>query len=144
MAVHSTTTVTVAGHSLGGALATLDAVYFRVNLPANTRIVARTFGLPRIGNPAFASYFDSLNIDFRRINNARDVIPIVPGRGLGFQHPTGEVRILNQGRAISCTGRDNASDSQCHVSAVPNIFLGSILDHLGPYEGQYLGTIFCN
>ena len=33
-----------------------------------------------------------------------DIIPIVPGRFLGFQHPHGEVHILSPGDAVSCPG----------------------------------------
>lgn len=33
-----------------------------------------------------------------------DIVPIVPGRFLGFQHPHGEVHILSPGNAVSCPG----------------------------------------
>jgi hypothetical protein len=144
MAAHSTSTVTVVGHSLGGAIAELDAAYLKLNLPSSAKIIARTYGTPRVGNPQWANFFDSLKIDFKRINNEDDLVPIVPGRGLGFAHPTGEVHIVSEGRAVSCSGQDNASDSQCQISTVPNIFAGNILDHLGPYEGIYIGSIFCD
>ena len=81
--------------------------------------------------------------DFTRINNEQDPIPIVPGRGLGFEHPHGEVHILGTGDAFSCPGDDDATDSQCTIASVPNILVSNILNHLGPYEGIYLGTIFC-
>ena len=79
-----------------------------------------------------------------RINNEKDLIPIVPGRFLGFQHPHGEIHIVSPGNAVSCSGDDDADDSQCTIKTVPNIFVGNILDHLGPYEGISIGTIFCN
>jgi predicted lipase len=47
------------GHSLGGALAQLDSLYFTLNLPSKITISATTYGLPRVGNPAYATYFDS-------------------------------------------------------------------------------------
>jgi predicted lipase len=47
------------GHSLGGALAELDALYFTLNLPAGTAIKAMTYGTPRVGNPAFAQLIGS-------------------------------------------------------------------------------------
>lgn len=78
-----------------------------------------------------------------RINNEKDVIPIVPGRGLGFAHPHGEVHIVSPGDAVSCSGDDDATDQECTISTVPNIFVGDILNHLGPYEGISIGTIFC-
>ena len=81
--------------------------------------------------------------DFQHINNEIDPIPIVPGRGLGFAHPHGEVHILGNNDAVACPGEDDATASQCTISSVPNIFFSNILDHLGPYQGTYIGTIFC-
>ena len=149
-----------AGHSLGGALSELGALHMVLNLPSNIHVKAVTYGTPRVGNPAFATYFDSkvcnqlsqmcmiLIIcdhqvpDFQRINNEKDIIPIVPGRGLGFQHPHGEVHIISPNNAVACSGND-ATDSKCTIATVPNIFVGNILDHPGPYQGINIGTIFC-
>jgi pimeloyl-ACP methyl ester carboxylesterase len=49
IAERSATKVTTVGHSLGGALAVLDGLYLRLNLPANVQVVTRTFGQPRVG-----------------------------------------------------------------------------------------------
>jgi predicted lipase len=46
------------GHSLGGALAELDALYLTLNLPSNISIKAVTYGTPRVGNHAFARFYD--------------------------------------------------------------------------------------
>jgi predicted lipase len=138
------TSVTCVGHSLGGALAELDSLYFRLNLPSNIAIKGVTFGTPRVGNPDWASFFDSKVPDFVRINHGYDLVPIVPGRFLGFSHVHGEIHLLSPTSAVSCPGDDDATDSQCQISMVPNIFVGSIPDHLGPYmDGVYMGTIFC-
>ncbi|KAF9049827.1 alpha/beta-hydrolase [Panaeolus papilionaceus] len=142
MSVKNTNNVIAVGHSLGGALAELDALFFTLNLPsANVRAV--TYGTPRVGNPAFAQLIDAKVSNFMRINNELDIIPIVPGRFLGFQHPHGEVHIISPNNAVSCPGDDDATDSQCQIQSVPNIFEGNILDHLGPYQGISIGTIFC-
>ena len=53
---HATTQV---GHSLGGALAELDSLFMTLNLPSSVHVKAVTFGTPRVGNPAYAQYFDS-------------------------------------------------------------------------------------
>ncbi|KJA29030.1 hypothetical protein HYPSUDRAFT_33536 [Hypholoma sublateritium FD-334 SS-4] len=143
MSVKSTQSVTVIGHSLGGALAELDALFFALNLPSSTSITAITYGTPRVGNPDYAALFDSRVPNFRRVDNELDIIPIVPGRFLGFQHPHGEVHILSPGNAVSCPGDDDATDPQCQILSVPNIAVGNILNHLGPYEGVFIGTIFC-
>ena len=77
------------------------------------------------------------------MSNQNDPVPTVPPRFLGFQHPHGEVHIVSPGNAVSCDTDDDATDSQCTIKTVPNIFEGNILNHLGPYEGISLGTIFC-
>ncbi|KAH9887337.1 alpha/beta-hydrolase [Cubamyces lactineus] len=137
------TSVITVGHSLGGALAELDALFMTLNLPSNIHVKSVTYGTPRVGNPDYASLFDGKVPDFKRVNNEKDPIPIVPGRFLGFQHSHGEVHIVQPGEAVSCPGDDDATDSQCTIETVPNITEGNILNHLGPYEGIYIGTIFC-
>ncbi|KAI1789485.1 alpha/beta-hydrolase [Ganoderma leucocontextum] len=121
---YGASTVVAVGHSLGGALAELDAMFLTLNLPSSVHVKAVTYGTPRVGNPAWAALFDSKVPDFVRINNRKDLVPIVPGRFLGFQHPHGEIHI-------------------CTISQVPTIAQGNIVDHLGPYEGIYIGTLFC-
>ncbi|KAF9451947.1 alpha/beta-hydrolase [Macrolepiota fuliginosa MF-IS2] len=143
MAAHNTQSVTCVGHSLGGALAELDALFFTLNLPSSTAIRAFTYGTPRVGNPAFAQLIDAKVPAFKRINNEKDIVPIVPGRFLGFGHPATEIHIISPGNAVSCPGDDDATDAQCTISTVPNVFEGNILNHLGPYEGISIGTIFC-
>ncbi|KAJ8586616.1 alpha/beta-hydrolase [Rhizopogon salebrosus TDB-379] len=135
--------VTLIGHSLGGAIAELDCVFMALNLPSNIAIKGVTYGTPRVGNPAWAALFDSLVPDFQRINNMKDMVPIVPGRGMGFSHVQGEVHIISPGNAVECPGDDDATDAQCTIASVPNVMEGNILDHLGPYEGIYIGDMYC-
>ncbi|CDO71479.1 hypothetical protein BN946_scf184909.g73 [Trametes cinnabarina] len=132
------------GHSLGGALAELDSLFFTLQLPSSIHVKAVTYGTPRVGNPEFAQMIDSKVPDFVRINNEKDLVPIVPGRFLGFQHPHGEIHIVSPGNAVSCPGDDDADDSQCTIKTVPNILEGNILDHLATtlYD-FYLGIPYC-
>jgi hypothetical protein len=58
-----------------------------LNLPSTVSIKAVTYGTPRVGNDVYAHFFDSKVSNFVRINNDDDMVPIVPGRGLGFMHP---------------------------------------------------------
>ena len=95
-------------------------------------------------NPAFAAFFDSQVADFTRVNHASDPIPIVPGRLLGFAHPHGEVHLLASGIAVACAGDDDATDALCTDLSVPNVVQSDLLDHLGPYEGVFIGTVFCD
>lgn len=73
----------------------------------------------------------------------------------------GEVHITQPDDAVECPGRhislyclsiptlglvlgdDDATDPQCIIMTVPNVLDGDILNHLGPYQGIYIGTIFC-
>ncbi|OJT09887.1 Lipase [Trametes pubescens] len=138
------TQVTVIGHSLGGALAELDTLFFTLQLPSDIHVKGVTYGTPRVGNKAFASLIDSKVPDFVRINNEKDLVPIVPGRFLGFQHPHGEIHIVSPGNAVACAGDDDGDDKTCTDKTVPNILFGDILNHLGPYEGISIGTLACN
>ncbi|KAJ3883582.1 alpha/beta-hydrolase [Lentinula edodes] len=143
MASKNTKNVMAVGHSLGGALAELDALFFALNLPSGSNISAVTYGTPRVGNPAFASLIDQHVPSFKHINNEKDLIPIVPGRFLGYAHPAGEIHIISPGNVVLCSGDDDATDSQCIIDTVPNIFEGDILNHLGPYDGISIGTLAC-
>jgi len=73
------------GHSLGAALATLAAARLHVDGQAVQGLY--TFGSPRVGDVAFAHWFDvSLKpIAFRFVNNT-DAVTRVPGRALGYSH----------------------------------------------------------
>jgi predicted lipase len=58
LAKNKASKVIVVGHSLGGAIAELDALMLRLNLPSSVSVKGVTFGTPRVGNPAFANFFD--------------------------------------------------------------------------------------
>ncbi|KAG1872459.1 Alpha/Beta hydrolase protein [Suillus subalutaceus] len=137
---YNATSVTLVGHSLGAALAEIECVFMALNLPSSIAIKGVTFGTPRVGNPAWAAFFDSLVPDFQRINHKKDIVPVVPARYLGFSHVHGEVHILSDGDAVQCPGDDDAMDLQCTIRSVPTMFLGNIVDHLGPYQGVFMGS----
>ena len=118
-------------------------MFFTLSLPPSVHVKAVTYGTPRVGNPAWASLFDSMVSDFVRINNKKDPVPIVPGRFLDFQHPHGEIHIVHAGEAYSCSGNEDVTDSQCTISQIPDLLAGEPVDHLGPYEGIYIGTLSC-
>lgn len=138
------TSVTIVGHSLGGAIAELDTLYLRLNLPSSIAVKGITYGTPRVGNPAWANWFNSqVNGNFNRINHNLDPVPIVPGRGMGYSHVGGEIHIDGSNRWNSCSGNDS-TEKGCTIASVPNIFVSNILDHLGAYQDVYIGTTFCN
>lgn len=77
MSAHGTTSVYTVGHSLGGAISLLDAMYLLLHLPAGTTVKTISYGMPRVsllglmqplesqlctlqvGNQAFANYIDA-------------------------------------------------------------------------------------
>ena len=59
LAANNATRVLVTGHSLGGAIATMDGVMLRKRLPASISVNTVVFGLPRGGNKAWADLVDS-------------------------------------------------------------------------------------
>lgn len=129
--------VTLVGHSLGAAISLLDAVYLPLHLPGIT-FKTVCYGLPRVGNQAFADYVDAHVTSFNRINNMEDPVPILPGRFLGFHHPSGELHIQDSGAWDACPGQDNTSDL-CIVGDVPTIFSADESNHDGPYDGIEMG-----
>ncbi|KAF8159295.1 lipase [Crassisporium funariophilum] len=128
--------VTVVGHSLGAALALLESVYLPLNLPGVT-LKMFGYGLPRVGNQAFATFIDG-NVDLSHVNNREDLVPILPGKFLGFHHPQGEKHIQDDLSWLACPGEDD-TDKRCSTGDVPNILEGKVSDHDGPYDGVTMG-----
>ncbi|KAF9241410.1 alpha beta-hydrolase [Melanogaster broomeanus] len=131
MSKHSSTSVTVVGHSLGAALAVLDSVY--LPLPAGMTFKTVEYGLPRVGNQAVANYVDA-NVHLTHINK-EDPVPVLPGMFLGFVHPAGELHIPNSEEWVARPGQDNPS-TECIVGDVPNIFESDESDHDGSYMAR--------
>ena len=91
---HCASSVVVMGHSLGAAVALLDSVYLPLHLPAGTTVHMISYGMPRVGNVAFADHVDATHRGrLTHINNKEDLIPILPGMFLGYVHLAGEVHI---------------------------------------------------
>ena len=90
--------------SVGAAITLLDSMYLPLWLPSGTKFQTYCYGLPRVGNQAFANYVDA-NLHLTHINNEEDPIPICPGMSLGFVHPSGEVHIEDSGEWASCPGK---------------------------------------
>lgn len=76
-------TILFVGHSLGGAMAQLNAFLtfkeFRMGILAKKiKLEVFTIGSPRVGNKAFQKFFDnSANIDHTRVTNTGDFVPKV-------------------------------------------------------------------
>jgi len=80
----------VVGHSMGAALASLQAQAMARSFPSHT-VKLTSYGLPRIGNQAYADMVDSLaNLDRVRFVHYTDPIPHSPPMIFGFHHHDAE------------------------------------------------------
>lgn len=136
LSTYDTNLVTMVGHSLGAAISLLDSVYLPLWLPEGTTFNTIDYGLPRVGNQAFANYVDA-HVHLTHINNKEDPIPSLPTLSMGYVHPAGEVHIEDSGEWAACPGQDNPS-TQCSVGDVKP-WNGKLDDHDGPYNGVEMG-----
>ncbi|XP_073390401.1 probable feruloyl esterase A isoform X2 [Physcomitrium patens] len=136
--------VIITGHSMGGAMATFCALDLSANYGfKNVEVI--TFGQPRVGNYAFALYYNAYVPLTIRVTHAHDIVPHLPPYYplLGektYHHFATEVWIFRVavGRLQYefervCDG--SGEDTSCSRSVTGN----SIADHLN-YYGVYLKT----
>ncbi|KZT56817.1 alpha/beta-hydrolase [Calocera cornea HHB12733] len=139
---YSLSSVQVTGHSLGAALGVLNGVHLAQVLPPSISVRTTVFGLPRMGNPAWATMVDATlsgpNPPLIHMSNKLDLFPNIPPQLLGWQHPQGEVYIEPEsGDVVACAGEENIN------CASGNLLPLVIADHAGPYAGVLLGGHGC-
>ncbi|KAH9951043.1 alpha/beta-hydrolase [Amylocystis lapponica] len=137
--------VLVTGHSLGAAVASLDAVMLRMALPSSVTVESVVFGLPRVGNQDWANLVDSLFPTFTHVTNQDDPVPRVPPQDLNFQHPSGEAHITavdsgsGDATMLQCPGQENENCADGN-----SVLDSSVSNHLGPYfSGVSFGGSAC-
>jgi len=91
-AVPGNTRITVLGHSLGGAMATLAGPDIKRNLNQENVDVC-TFGGPRVGKPDFRVKFNAEIARCHRVTNQFDIVPHVPTIVTGWMHVGEEVEV---------------------------------------------------
>ncbi|ORZ04953.1 lipase [Absidia repens] len=124
---HSDYHVTVTGHSLGGAYATLAALdlYQRDKRFNKKSMSIITFGEPRVGNPEFATYGASTGIEKKRVVFHKDIVPHVPPMMMGYLHFGTEYWVQKNKKDIYLCD-SNHELKQCSNSIVP---FTSLVDH---------------
>lgn len=132
--------VLVAGHSLGGALATLAAVDLFVAGISPVRMF--NFGSPRVGDNTFAAWVSSTVPDHSRVTHCKDEVPHLPSSGTvqHFTHINGEYFQADKTNIAltTCTGYEDPKCSYQYNA----ITSGSIDDHLH-YLGITMGAEGC-
>lgn len=71
--------ITITGHSLGAALATLAAYDIKTTFEGAPLVTVISFGGPRVGNQCFRSLVDKQGTKILRVVNPSDLITKVPG-----------------------------------------------------------------
>ena len=72
------TSLTICGHSLGGALATLLSLDVGANTGLGRGLASYTYASPRTGDPSFADTYNQVVPDTVRIANRLDLVPKLP------------------------------------------------------------------
>jgi hypothetical protein len=110
--------LTITGHSLGAALSTIAAYDFGSTYTIND---VYNFGSPRVGNPAFASSYNSKYSNHWRVTHYKDPIPHGPTLGMGFYHLAQEAYYHNTTAAgyKICT---ESEDKSCADQFGGNLF----------------------
>ena len=80
----------VAGHSLGGSLATLHSI---VLAKKGFSVEAYTFASPMVGDQDFIKAYNTLISASYRIVNKPDIVPHLPGTLLGYEHVNTEFEV---------------------------------------------------
>jgi len=125
-------TIAVTGHSLGAALAA-HAVAELTHV-GYTLKASYTFGMPRVGDEAFETWYKEAMVGTYRVTHHKDPVPHLPTYNMGFHHMPYEAFYSqdNYQDIVLCSfeGEDPACSNQYEVDV-------NVLDHL-----HYLGFDF--
>jgi triacylglycerol lipase len=114
---NTVTQVTVTGHSLGGALATLCAVDIQYNF-ANLAIAIYTFGAPRVGNDGFRESFNRRVPNSYRFVYGMDIVPALPRTWQGYRHIDTEYRLGSRFSLNFLSRRFKDHDIESYIAAL--------------------------
>ncbi|KAI3628913.1 hypothetical protein CBS14141_000616 [Malassezia furfur] len=130
--------VSFTGLSFGAALASLASTHMSHALTRGKVYKAVVFGLPRIGNQAWANTVDkALKGTFYYTVNGADPVSRLPPRVLGYQQPSGQLYIkpANSTQWKFYPGQENVHGSDADVGL-------DLQDHTGIYFSVPVGGVF--
>lgn len=120
----------ITGHSLGAALATINAFDVKYQNEPYQIFTLTTFGSPRVGNAAFVDAFSRYGISSIRVTHYYDIVPHVPENFLDYYHVSQEVWYNEANSDYTlCSDGDNKEDPYCSDSCAPTKCT-SISDHM--------------
>ena len=99
--VDNTQPLWFAGHSLGGAMATICAGRCKISKISSNPEGLFTYGSPRVGDRAYVNYYRLVH--YRWVNN-NDIVTRVPPAWLGYRHAGREMYIDSHGRVRDVEG----------------------------------------
>jgi len=132
-------TIYVTGHSLGAAIGTFNALWFKeTTIGVGTDVVFYSFGSPRVGNTKFSEYFNSMVLN-QRVVHYNDMVPHLPMESLFYHHVAYEIWFSDdQSEYIICNA--NGEDPNCSDS-LPRIDLSAGAHD--NYLNETLGSAGC-
>ncbi|KAK6210818.1 hypothetical protein LQW54_005866 [Pestalotiopsis sp. IQ-011] len=142
MAQHQGYNLTVTGHSMGGALASLAAASLAGQ---GLSPAPYTYGQPRTGDPAYADFVDSLFPGtLYRATHANDGVPQIPSQADGYRHHGTEYWQSADPATIDdtfrCEGQEPADCNQSEIGfGIGNGGIGINAAHL-EYFGVSIGN----
>lgn len=120
--------VIATGHSLGGAVATLGAVYLRQQ---GLELDVYSYGSPRVGNDKFANYVTTEGPGEYRVTHTDDPVPRLPPIVFGYRHttpeywlsedsnstvyPISDIKVCEGTANITCNGGTFGLDIDAHL-----------------------------
>lgn len=156
-ALPQSASVTVVGHSLGSALATL---YTMENAGKVHNPLLCTFASPRVGDATFVKAFSALPLTSWRVVNDPDIVPKLPPEIAGFEHVNLEQRYDSSSTAknsfgcwhamatyLSLVDPTRQPDPACRITAAAALGARAILAPNGiggPGDGAQLARLIAN
>lgn len=141
---HPIKRVEIIGHGLGAAIGLLASLTLD-GMTTGFSIHTTLFGLPRVGDQAFANLVDRVNtgrVDIKRVTSYKDSITHLPETHLGMIHPSkGEIWISSDPRVVYSCKTVEGENEACGGSV--RLGKSSLMDHQGPYGGVWLGSQSC-
>eukprot|EP01105_Mastigella_eilhardi_P005392 TRINITY_DN17121_c0_g1_i1.p1 TRINITY_DN17121_c0_g1~~TRINITY_DN17121_c0_g1_i1.p1 ORF type:complete len:514 (+),score=95.45 TRINITY_DN17121_c0_g1_i1:60-1601(+) len=129
--------ITLTGHSIGGAVATVAALSIFSDYGQRTTLI--TYGAPRVGDASFARKLESTIAVRWRITHGTDVVVHLPESTAGFVHHGPEIWYplsdYSGGLHVVCTGSENATCANGATLSLP-------ADHLS-YLGIPVSSLCC-